>query len=126
MASTISTDTPERRSMYRTMTKAVVSLFWSQLIPGQTKDSRERQGGQASGFLMEVEGEWLWVTAGHVLKALEESFAFVAPETVGFIDDLGGTNDFPCGPFDWKSATKFYVDDDQSGVDIGFVTISQM
>ena len=75
---------------------------------------------------MEVEGEWLWITAGHVLKAIEESFAAVPPETVGFLDDLGGTNDLPCGPFDWKSATKFYVDDDPSGVDIGFVTLSLM
>ncbi len=127
MASSIEKDTPERRQMYEVLTKAVVSLCWTQRVPDETRGgSRKRVGGCASGFLMDVEGQWLLVTAGHVIRQMEESFKAHPPEFLTMLDDLASRHDLPHGPFDFVSAPKFFVDDDTSGVDVGFIVLTPM
>src|SRR5688572_17376616 len=68
----------------------------------------------ASGFIMEFDDGWYWITAGHVLRDIEKHQNIVS----GFrlMDSFGfGPSKDPV-PFDFDGAWKLYEDDEGAGL----------
>lgn len=79
-----------------------------------------------SGTLIMIRGVCCYLTAGHVLKDLEELRASPQAEIVGatLADTFGlePASKMPI-PFDLKNARFFYVDDEAEGLDFGVIAL---
>lgn len=80
-----------------------------------------------SGTLILIHDVLCFLTAGHVLKELEElrRHPTVRIESSAFVDTfgLGTVSDVPI-PFDLVNADLFYIDDDEEGLDFGVIAIN--
>src|SRR5262249_40931542 len=83
-----------------------------------------------SGFIMEVEQQWFWTTAGHVLEAFQRD-GFQHPnqlaEEFRLLDSFGtGAIDEHYVPFDYELAWKYFEHDDALGLDYGVVALGEL
>lgn len=77
-----------------------------------------------SGFVAEIGGRWWWVTAGHVIKAINEAVAAGVVEGVRLLDQFDGPYKVGEIPFDYVGARKYYQDDGDRGIDFGVVELA--
>jgi hypothetical protein len=93
---------------------------------GQILSGRQMYG--YSGFVIEFLGEWFFLTAGHVLNEIRDTLrACPNGEVRLFLQDSFGihaTTDLPV-QMDLEHAVIGAFDDDQAGVDIGIIRVSQ-
>ena len=83
-----------------------------------------------SGFIMEVENQWFWTTAGHVLEDIQKD-GFQHPDQFAdefrLIDSFGtGAIDKHYVPFDFERAWKYFEHDDDMGLDYGVVALGEL
>jgi hypothetical protein len=79
----------------------------------------------ASGFLMEFGKDLYWVTAGHILEAIEEHLKLGTYERFRLIDNFGFGSDKNAIPFEYASTPRYFVNDiDDEGLDFGVVQIA--
>ena len=77
-----------------------------------------------SGFVAEIGGRWWWVTAGHVIKAIDEAVAANVVEGFRLLDQFDGPHKVGEIPFDYAGARKFYQDDEARGIDFGMIELA--
>lgn len=74
-----------------------------------------------SGFVMECDGKWYWITAGHVLEAIAraQEDGNMLLENFRLLDHYGpGDIDKHCLPFNFERAWKHFEHDDVLGVEL--------
>lgn len=77
-----------------------------------------------SGFVMQFGRSWFWVTAGHIIKNIEEHLAQGVVSRFRLIDHYGfGGDHSNAVPFDYEGAWRYYVFDEVEGLDFGAVEI---
>ncbi|WP_271554937.1 hypothetical protein [Bradyrhizobium sp. CCBAU 45394] len=80
----------------------------------------------SSGTLISIHGLICFLTAGHVLKALDKlrTHDQVEVESASLVDTLGWkrVSNVPI-PFDLKNARLFYIDDVEDGLDFGVIML---
>jgi len=96
----------------------------------------EQEGAKArerrdlySCFVVEVKGKWFLVTAGHILKSLEEAVAAKRIRIVrSFYADFFGHRGVleKLTPFPFESIPKFFIDDRDLGLDFAFMPLSHI
>ncbi|TPO13754.1 hypothetical protein [Mesorhizobium sp. B1-1-5] len=90
-------------------------------------DEKPERFSICSGTLILIHNVLCFLTAGHVLKELDElrSHPNVKIESSAFADTfgLGTVSDVPV-PFDLVTADLFYIDDDEEGLDFGVIAIN--
>lgn len=81
-----------------------------------------------TAFVASVRGRWFMITAGHVLKAIEQRLASGRRiTTFGISDHWHQTAAFrDAVPFDYENAIKGMLDDDELGVDFGFIEVGTL
>ena len=86
-----------------------------------------------SGFLLELEGTYFWISAGHAVKRLLEPLDRGCTFKRAFLSDLGMTPHFvppefgnaePSTQFDFLRAPKFYIDED--GIDVAAIELNDL
>ncbi|MGV3616457.1 MAG: hypothetical protein ACO1SV_14095 [Fimbriimonas sp.] len=87
-------------------------------------DNVERQHIIRSGFVLEVEDHWFWVTAGHVIEEIEQFLNAGGEVVAAFLLDLQPRYVDPI-PFAFLRAPRshFYIDEN---VDIGWVYLADL
>ncbi len=82
-----------------------------------------------SGFIMEFQAKWYWITAGHILQAIVElqNDPMVILENFRLIDHYGTrVVDKNCIPFHFDGAWKYFECDDILGLDYGAVELGRI
>ena len=93
------------------------------------KPEDEEEFWAFSGFVMSFKGMWFFITAGHILKAVDDRLKDKTLAITGcrFADYFGMGTTVPLPtPFDYESAVKGYIDDDSVGLDIGMIYLSPL
>jgi len=81
-----------------------------------------------SGFVIEYDGEWLWITAGHLLNDLDTKLSAINRRMVrsqfvaGWNPDAGTVQRIL---FEYSTCVKYFVDDDDEGADLGIIYIPE-
>lgn len=76
-----------------------------------------------SGFILDFDGKWFWVTAGHVIEdILDASRRGVQISGMCFWDQFSSVN--VSYPFDFFGAWKHFENDEDAGIDYGAVELS--
>lgn len=82
----------------------------------------------AAGCILSFRGEWGWLTAGHILGSIENKLK--NPQIKGLFrlaDTFGpNANNHLQIPFDYESAEKSFIDDDEAGLDYGLIALSTL
>lgn len=80
----------------------------------------------SSGTLISIHGSICFLTAGHVLEALDKlrNHEQIEIESAALVDTMGWkrVSDVPI-PFDLKSARLFYIDNEEDGLDFGVIAL---
>jgi hypothetical protein len=82
-----------------------------------------------SGFVMEFNGRWYWVTAGHILEEiiLSQQQPEMVLETFRLVDHYGSkVIDKNPIPFNFEQAWKHYENNDSTGLDYGAVELGKL
>jgi len=82
-----------------------------------------------SGFVMELDGQWYWMTAGHVLEeiATSEKDSDLVLENFRLLDHYGsGAIDKNYVPFNFEHAWKYFEHNDSLGLDYGAVKLGKL
>jgi hypothetical protein len=121
---------PEFERAFTFFLRHLVSLSGSYSFTERaSKDTKEKHYFSLSGFIISIQGMWNFATAGHILSELEESIAqgMIHIHYCNLIDNFGPNtlSQHPI-PFDYLTAHKFYLDDDEKGFDFGLITLSPM
>lgn len=80
-----------------------------------------------AGFLMVIRRNWYWVTAGHIIREVEDALSQKQIEERDFwlVDGFGdGAFSGHSIPFDYAGAYKYYRFEEQQGLDFGLVEIT--
>ncbi len=120
---------PEDQKFLNAFNRHFVSLCWVDCEIDSNGDAiKNPRIFCTSGFVIEYQCEWLWITAGHLLNQLENQLPkdnrrmvqsqFIA----GWNPDEATVSHIP---FDYGTCLKYYVDDDDEGTDLGIVFISE-
>lgn len=116
----------ERRGFMRPFARHFVRLGWIDRTPAVMEINGGREFyGSASGFVALIQGEWIWMTSGHVFHEIEQYFHEKRILDTWYLDDLWGghlaTGDKDMAlPF--KAPEGAYAID-QDGADYGFLVI---
>ena len=81
-----------------------------------------------SGFVIEYQGEWLWITAGHLLNQLDNLLSKNNRRMVQSQLIAGWNSDeetISRIPFDYRRCLTYYVDDDNEGSDLGIAYLPE-
>lgn len=116
------------QAFLRIFNRRFVSLGWVDCEMDRNGEAvRNPRVFCASGFVIEYMGEWLWITAGHLLNDLDNELPemnrrirqsqFVA----GWNSDNTTVRRIA---FDYRTCVKHYVDNDDDGTDLGIIHIS--
>lgn len=92
---------------------------------------REKDAGLrfCSGFILEVQSRWYWVTAGHILEEIQEVIESSDQDADAFrlIDSFGSDPvDTTPIPFNFEGAWKWFEHDDGLGLDYGAVALGEL
>ncbi|NLX97809.1 MAG: hypothetical protein GXY83_16725 [Rhodopirellula sp.] len=80
-----------------------------------------------SGFVIEYQGEWLWITAGHLLNDLDNKLPVINRRMVKSQLVAGWNSNEETVqriPFEYGTCVKYFVDDDDEGTDLGIIYIA--
>jgi hypothetical protein len=116
-------------SVMQTFGKHTVSLGWIDAEPdakGRPLDKPRKFC--VSGFIMSFDGQWVLLTAGHILKGIDSVLeAGRQLHSCVLIDSFGDkVSHRQPFPFAYEDAPKFYIDDDDLGIDFGFIVLRDM
>lgn len=120
---------PEDQKILNAFNRHFVSLCWVDCEIDSNGDAiKNPRIFCTSGFVIEYQGEWLWITAGHLLNQLDNQLAndnrrMVQSQLIARWNSDEGT--VSRIPFDYGSCLKYYVDDDDEGTDLGIVYIPE-
>lgn len=91
----------------------------------ERNDNRTEYSDFTSAFVMKVEGRWLLVTAGHCLRRLEDLHNSGNYEITacGLYDGWTPRGPSDPIPFRYTDSVRDYVDDEELGLDIGFIEL---
>jgi hypothetical protein len=98
-------------------------------IDANGKPSDEERFIACSGFVMSFGKMWFFVTAGHILNALDEGIAAkrISITSCCFADYFGEGAKFKMPlPFSYEAAKKGHIDDRGIGLDIGLIYLSPL
>lgn len=95
------------------------------------KDGSFRQENTTviSGFIMELDGQWYWTTAGHCLKDLDDGISEKILKVIGgdFVDHIGtGAIKQENYPFQYEPGRGFYVYDKAEGLDFALIPLDSL
>lgn len=103
--------------VFKSVGRHFVSLSCVECVPG----SQERLALVFSGFLVEVEAVWFFITAGHVIKQIREAMESGAQFDMWRLDDQTAGKHFREGgaaiPYDFKLDEWLEIEDEQEGID---------
>ena len=109
--------------------KHTVSLVWTDA--DQDEDTGKLKNPRTlyvSGFVIEILGEWFLATAGHVLEYLDSVLKEGKRKLVSckLMDHFGwdASCDHPIPFMHYEDTLKYFVDDDEKGLDCGFLGLS--
>ncbi len=118
-------DDPELQNVLRYFSRHLVSLsgrYQFEDTLGEHKSNPNYFG--YSGFIISIRGLWLFITAGHILKRIDEALSASNLKIFEcqLIDSFGPDkiSDFPI-PFDYQRAPKYYIFDEKLGLDFGLI-----
>jgi len=107
----------------------LVSLSgWCQTVNSDGTLSEQDQFFSFSGFIISIRGVWNFVTAGHILKPLEERIRNQEVKVKEFllVDRFGpDTVSQYAIPFDYTNAPKLFMDNEEAGLDFGLIILRQ-
>jgi hypothetical protein len=113
----------------RILNRRFVSLGWVDCETDGTGDAvNNPRVFCASGFVIEYEGEWLWVTAGHLLNRLDNELPKInrrmrnSQLIAGWNSENSTVRRIA---FDYGACVKWYVDDDDEGTDLGIIHLPE-
>jgi hypothetical protein len=118
-------DQQSLNNLMREFGKHLVSMGWVDRTPSRVKaNNGQAVAFQVSAFVVSVKGVWFLITAGHILKDIQDGVPKGQVLTDFFINDAWGpqSTNKPI-PFDFKSAIKSFWQDDQIGVDYGAIRL---
>lgn len=104
----------------------LVSLSGSyQLVDSKGELMDQDKFFSCSGFVLSIRGAWIWVTAGHILKELDEILNKTVKLTECVLVDYFGPDVVSCHPipFDYEGSSRFYIYDETDGLDFGLVAL---
>jgi hypothetical protein len=120
--------TSDEVNQYHFLGRHIIALQGAYKVRGLDDKSFRVNTFLYSGFVMSLGGSWLLVTAGHNLRALEESRNMRQVELLGYslVDYFGSDATYhqPI-PFNYVDAPKHFVHDEDSGIDFGLVSLSE-
>jgi hypothetical protein len=98
----------------------------------QPIDANEEPNGPVQPFIypawiLSICDTWCLVTAGHILKRLDEPLNSKRIRLTGcvLVDSLGPDAVSPLHiPFDYQRLPKFYIEDEEAGLDFGLIALS--
>jgi len=121
-------DDPKFDKAFRFFCRHLVSLCgWYYPLDSNEEPTGQIQFFSFSGFVFSIRGKWCWVTAGHILNDLEQ---FISDKKIkvtkyALIDYFGlNVVSYDPIPFDYERVPKFYMYDDEAGLDFGLVALS--
>jgi hypothetical protein len=102
-----------------------------ELVPldSEGRPAADRAFFSYTGFVVSLNDEWLFVTAGHVLKGLEEAIRAKHVKILHccLADHYGEEAKHPVPiPFNIEYANKVYIDDDALGVDVALIILDEV
>jgi len=125
MDKSVGKDEQEKRATFlKGLCCHMVSITGDAVVVGQF--SQQPQFFTYAGFVVSIRHQWLLVTAGHILKELDDGLKnkLLRLQRCELVDYYGLNAKSDIGiPFDFANATKLYWDDDKLGLDIGLVQI---
>lgn len=80
-----------------------------------------------SGFVVDVSGEWFYVTAGHILRDIRTAFASGSSFDLWRLDDQTAGNRFngKAVPYDFDAETWLVLEDARTGLDYAAVHLGE-
>ena len=80
-----------------------------------------------SGFVVELLGEWFYVTAGHIIRRVQVALARGSTFDIWRLDDQTAGNRFAgkAVPYDFRSDAWFVLQDDTIGIDYATTHLSE-
>ncbi|HZZ78981.1 MAG TPA: hypothetical protein VFE62_10710 [Gemmataceae bacterium] len=85
-----------------------------------------------TGIILDVKGDWYWLTAGHILEDIDRD-GFLHPTQIAeefkLLDSFGTTvseKQFQYIPFAFEGAWKHYEHSDKTGIDYGIVALGSL
>lgn len=118
---------PVDQAYLNTFNRCFVSLCWIDCEIDSKGDAvKNPRIFCTSGFVIEYQAEWLWITAGHLLNDLDNKLLTLNRRMVqsqliaGWNPDEGLVQRIP---FEYGTCVKYFADDDDEGTDLGIIYI---
>jgi len=110
---------PDMGTRLKQLLRHMVSLTWVD-FPATPADTSPARGQMVTGFVIAIDGVWIWVTAGHICESIKELSSKRRIERLRFCDAWGGQfkNDTTF-PFPYSLDDLVYIHDQENGVDYG-------
>lgn len=112
----------------------VVSYFCRHLISilisyqAQTNRSTRDKFQAYTGYVIEIEGHYLFISAGHVIKnivdAIRNKDIDIRSVNIGDVFGINKISNIPI-PTDLRGASYFYIDDTDEHLDFGYIEIDK-
>lgn len=105
----------------------LVSLSGTYRTTTAREESKEEYHFTFSGFIMEINGVWNFITAGHILSEFDDHVQQnrIQITRCELLDDFGPEIASETAvPFDYISSPKCFCDDDKAGLDFGLIALS--
>jgi hypothetical protein len=122
----VETDESHRTKMLEFFCRHLVGLGVTYRHKNVEDAAKPARFSVSSGTLISIHGSICFLTAGHVLEALDNlrSHDQVEIESAVLVDTMGWrrVSDVPI-PFDLKSASLFYINNDEDGLDFGVIAL---
>ena len=122
----IETDESRRTKMLEFFCRHLIGLAVTYRHKNEEDAGMPARFSISSGTLISIHGSICFLTAGHVLKALDElrNHKDVEIESAVLVDTMGEkrVSDVPI-PFNLKSAPLFYIDNEEDGLDFGVISL---
>lgn len=116
--------TDKNAKIVRFFCRHLVSLFIVYRPKNSTEADKSHHFLACSGTLIEIHGQVFYLTAGHVLKKIEEQLwgnQNVEIPAVRLVDNFGLGPGHLSIPFDLAGTPLFYIDDEADGLDFGVI-----
>jgi hypothetical protein len=119
--------TPQEASFVGFMSRHLVVLACYRDQRTDVGTKFERGWSTFTGFILELHGQWFWVTAGHCLmEALDQNIesGSVRLLRTSFMDYFGnGASDYHTVPFEYEVGCGFYIENAELGIDFGLIPL---
>jgi hypothetical protein len=114
------------RAVFKAIGRHFVTLSFDYVPPGKTL--AEKRSGVVSGFVVEIDRIWFYVTAGHVIDELREGLRIGGKFDRWRLDDQTAGNQFKGAavPYDFSLERWFVLRDDDIGMDYAATPLSPL